>query len=268
MILITGGTSFNVSDFLKNTNEEICIVLNNTKPKIIRENIVYFKHIKEFKKSKEREKVNIIINFASSYNSSNSFFSHFNSSFYFLYRLFKIINNKNLKIIINIGSYFQDLDSQNYTKYVLVKNFTSYFYIKIQKKVKYINLKLGDTFGANDNRNKIFKYLKENQKNNEIVFSGNELDIFYPLSVTDITKCINYIIRNTNLFISSNISNVRLYGEPLSLLSLAEQYEKDLNLKFIKKFKSSKVKRPLAKDNNTDFAFIVNKDTFKLIKDI
>ena len=42
MILITGGTSFNSSHFIKNTKEDLIVILNKTKPKIIQDNITYF----------------------------------------------------------------------------------------------------------------------------------------------------------------------------------------------------------------------------------
>ena len=48
MILITGGTSFNSSHFIK-IQEDLIVILNKTKPKIIQDNITYFENLKEFK---------------------------------------------------------------------------------------------------------------------------------------------------------------------------------------------------------------------------
>ena len=56
MILITGGTSFNSSHFIKNIDEDLIVLLNKTKPKILQDNIIYFENLKEFKNQNSAKK--------------------------------------------------------------------------------------------------------------------------------------------------------------------------------------------------------------------
>lgn len=268
MILITGGTSFNVSNFLLKTNESVCIVLNKKQPTIHRDNIKYFKNLSEFKSSKEKNMIKLIYNFASSYNYSNSLFSHFRSSFYFLFKIYRITNKSNLQLIVNIGSYFQDIEIKKFSSYVIVKNFTTFFFTKLFNKTKYINLKLGDTFGKNDTRDKIFKHLKDNKKNKNLVLLGNPNDVFYLLNIFDITKTLNYIYLNLDLFVNSKILNATLFEKQIMLEELISLYEKTANVKFDKKYLSKDITRPSLKILDYDYSFLVSKKTRMLLKEI
>ena len=100
MILITGGTSFNSSHFIKNIDEDLIVLLNKTKPKILQDNIIYFENLKKFKKSEFRKEVKTIINFASSYNTKNDLIPNFKSSFALLLKLFRMTRNMKLETII------------------------------------------------------------------------------------------------------------------------------------------------------------------------
>jgi nucleoside-diphosphate-sugar epimerase len=263
MILITGGTSFNASDFMNTTSEKIIVVLNKTEPTIIRDNIVYFKNIIDFKNSSLSKEVKVIINFASSYNTSRRISSHFRSSFIFLFRLFHITKKNNLILIINIGSYFQDIVKEKYSGYTFTKNFTDFVFSHITKKTKYVNLKIGDTYGPNDPRNKIFKYLKKSKDNSETVFSGNPDDIFYLVAISDISNALNYMIKNRKLFLKSNIQYIRLFGEAVTLEQLIYLYKDSLSLKFSFLFNGQKVTRPGFKNLKSDYDFILNEQNIK-----
>ena len=265
MILVTGGASFNASDFLKTSDHKFVIILNKSKPIIFKENIVYFKSVKEFIDSEYKRKVKIIINFASSYNFRNNLKNNFLSSFYILFKIYKLLKNENLNMIINIGSYFQDSKTEKYTSYVFIKNFTDYFFKLIPKNIKYINLKLGDTYGPGDNRNKIFKHLRLNSYKDEINFSGNPNDIFYLTNYVLISKALNSIVLNQSLFINSNITIVRLFGEPITLLEIVNIYKKISNLNFKAKFNGKKITRKKIASFDVDYAFLFDKDKNKEI---
>ena len=102
MILITGGTSFNSSHFIRNIDEDLIVLLNKTKPVILQDNIIYFENLKELKKSDFCKEVKTIINFASSYNTKNKLVPNFKSSFALLLKLFRSpIHYQNLQFFLN-----------------------------------------------------------------------------------------------------------------------------------------------------------------------
>jgi len=268
MILITGGTSFNSSHFIKNIEEDLIVLLNKTKPKILQDNIIYFENLKEFKKSEYLKEVKIIINFASSYNTKNELIPNFKSSFALLLKLFRMTRNMKLETIINIGSYFQDIEKEKSSSYVMIKNLTDFYFSKIVKKIKYLNLKIGDTYGPDDTRNKIFKHLTSNKKNKKILFSGNNKDLFYLTYISDITNALSYILKNSELFKQSSISLIKLYGHAITLEELVNYYKSINNLNFELIFESGVVRRPGLKNTKYDFSFLLDAQNIKNLKNI
>ena len=268
MILITGGTSFNSSHFIKNTKEDLIVILNKTKPKIIQDNITYFENLKEFKKSNFHKEVKTIINFASSYNTKNDLISNFKSSFTLLLKLFRMTKNMKLEAIVNIGSYFQDVEKEKSSSYVMKKNLTDFYFLKIVKNTKYFNLKIGDTYGPEDPRNKIFKHLKMSNDDKKILLSGNPKDLFYLTTISDITNALNFIIKNLELFKRSSISCMKLYGHAITLEELVKYYKSINNLNFELIFESGIVLRPGLTDSKYDFSFLLDAQNIKNLKNI
>tara|TARA_B100001778_G_scaffold302621_1_gene279404 strand:- start:44 stop:850 length:807 start_codon:yes stop_codon:yes gene_type:complete len=266
MILITGGTSFNSSHFIRNIDEDLIVLLNKTKPVILQDNIIYFENLKELKKSDFCKEVKTIINFASSYNTKNKLVPNFKSSFALLLKLFRMTRNMKLERIINIGSYFQDIKKEKSSSYVMAKNFTDFYFSKIEHKIKYFNLKIGDTYGPHDTRNKIFKHLTSNKKNRKILFSGNPRDLFYLTNISDITNALSYIIKNSELFKQSSISLIKLYGHAITLEELVNYYKSINNLNFELIFESGVVLRPGLKNTKYDFSFLLDAQNIKNLK--
>ncbi|GIR20205.1 hypothetical protein CM15mP35_04660 [bacterium] len=73
---------------------------------------------------------------------------------------------------MNIGSMWQDVPKMRFKSYVFVKNLTDFIFIRLFKNVKYITIKLGDTYGVNDKRNKLVKILKSQLSSNELTLKG------------------------------------------------------------------------------------------------
>ena len=114
----------------------------------------------------------------------------------------------------------------------MIKNLTDFYFSKIVKKIKYFNLKIGDTYGSDDTRNKIFKHLVSNKRNKKILFSGNPKDLFYLTYISDITNALSYIIKNAELFKQSSISLIKFYGHAITLEELVNYYKSINNLNF------------------------------------
>ena len=82
MILLTGGTSFNAKEFVHDYVGEIIILQHLNKKRIDKSDIFYLGGLKELKNFDNKKDIKTIINFASSINIKNNFFSNFSSSLY------------------------------------------------------------------------------------------------------------------------------------------------------------------------------------------
>lgn len=239
-ILLTGTTGFLGSEFisyiLKNPNYEITEIVRSKKKfkKKNRYKRIVFKNYKKLDKDLEDKKFDIFINFATFYknnhtkddiltmNNANILFPNF--------ILEKII--KNLKKFITFGSmmeysgqiFFKPKNYYSSTK----KAFESIlqFYKLNFKKCKFYNIKLYETFGVNDNRNKILPtIIKAYQKNKSVriinknlklnIILSDELNSFIEKLISKNLRNSNYILQNKknthilDLIKKANITNNR-----------------------------------------------------------
>jgi len=226
-ILLTGTTGFLGSEFisyiLKNPNYEITeIVRSKKKFKKKRYKRIVFKNYKKLDKDLEDKKFDIFINFATFYknnhtkddiltmNNANILFPNF--------ILEKII--KNLKKFITFGS-MMEYSGQSFFK---PKNYYSstkkafesilQFYKLNFEKCKFYNIKLYETFGINDNRNKILPtIIKAYKKNKSVRIINKNLKLNIILSDelnSFIEKLISKNLRNSN-YILQNKKNTHIF---------------------------------------------------------
>ena len=219
-ILITGSSGFIGNFFLENAlnkNFKIIDVLrfknkNNKNLNKLRKKFkssyksIYYKDVDEIEKQLKNKRIDFFINFATFYKDSHShreIVKFINSNILFPSIILDLIFSK-VKKVINFGSMMQHLDGNNYKP----KNFYSStksafemilsFYSLINKKTKFYNLKLYESFAKIDKRKKLIPTLIKNFKSNKkttILSSKLELNIVH---IDDIIKAI-YIILNNNI---------------------------------------------------------------------
>tara|TARA_B100001029_G_C15059811_1_gene457444 strand:+ start:2908 stop:3696 length:789 start_codon:yes stop_codon:yes gene_type:complete len=259
MLLITGGTSFNASKFLEDSNFDFLVPLNISKPKIPKKNINYFEDLESLFDNENFKNVEYIINFASSYNFDRSYRKLAQSSIFYALRILLKVNKKNLKLFINIGTYSQDAKKLNKskTKYVKVKNFSDFLFTLFVSKRKYLNLKLGDTYGINDPRNKLNSILNKQVDNKNLEVYGSKDNLLYPVSIQEIKSCLSYVIDNSELFDNTYISNIAVYGKQITLGEYIDQYKNKKNLNFEVTFKDLDIHIEELNSVKTDYYFLI-----------
>ena len=219
-LLLTGTTGFLGSEFLsfilKNSNYEVTeIVRSKKKLKKKTHKRIVFKNYKKLNDDLKNKKFDIFINFAAFYknnhtpediltmNNANILFPNF--------ILERIV--KNLKKFVTFGSMMEYsgekvFKPENYYSSTK-KAFESIlqFYKLNFKKCKFYNIKLHETFGINDRRNKILptiiKCYRDNKNINIInknlklnIILSDELNFFIKKLISKNFKNCNYILQN------------------------------------------------------------------------
>lgn len=268
MILIIGGSAFNCREFLLNYKENIVIIQHSNKSKVEKENLIYYENTKEFLNSKNRKEVKIIFNFASSVNTRNNFVNNFLSSYFQLVKMYFLLRKNKIDLILNIGSMWQDISKYKFKSYIIVKNLTDWFFLKFIKKCKYISIKLGDTYGINDKRNKLVKILKSQLNNYFLSLSGNEENLVFPIHTKTLSMHLIYLSYNYEMFKNSQISIIRGYPEALTLKEFVNIFAKTHNFYNEISFGDNVGIRSLDINPKSDFCFIIKENlnnTLKLI---
>lgn len=268
MILLTGGTSFNAKEFVNNYDEEFFIIHHKNKVKINNSNVIYLNSVKELKKLNKINEINTIVNFASSINSKNNLYNNFLSSFFYLLRIYFVLKKFNLGLIINIGSMWQDVPKMRFKSYVVIKNLTDFVFIKLSKKVNYLTIKLGDTYGVDDSRNKLVKILKDQLVKEKLELKGSETNLVFPIHTKTLSKIVEYIIKNKSIFINSNVKKLRAYIEPYTLLEFVNLFSIAHN--FNKEILFGKSRGIYYEDlkPDSDFCFLIHENMIDTLKDI
>ena len=125
---------------------------------------------------------------------------------------------------------WQDVPKMRFKSYVVIKNLTDFIFIKTFKKVNYLTIKLGDTYGVDDTRNKLVKILKEPISRRKIRTQGNKINLVFPVHTKTLSKIIKYILKNKIIFINSNVKKLRAYIEPYTLLEFVNLFSIAHNL--------------------------------------
>jgi nucleoside-diphosphate-sugar epimerase len=256
-ILITGSTGFigtYIINLLLKKNIEIYDILRNKnkknkKIKELKKNKnylpIFYKTFNELEKKLKKIKVNTIINCATYYTSQNSIRNIeklVKTNIIFCSIILEILKNK-IKKFINFGSMME------YSKgnYFSPKNFyaiTKYFFQKIEqfyklkyKNIKFYDLKLYETYGDKDSRNKFIPTLIKNYKQNKeikVISKNLKMNFVY---IESLMKIINMIIFNKIKEGEYCVKNNRFIEIRKLINSLNIKLEKKIKIKYL----SSKV---------------------------
>ena len=189
---------------------------------------IFFSNNKSLSKKLKNIKVDCFINFATLYSNDHkhdqiSDFIESNVTFPTL--IYDMIHDRTKKII-NFGSMMQHSKNRNLISknlYAATKNafeMIGYYYSTINKKTKFYNIKFYESFGSNDNREKIIPTIINNYKKNmttKIISKKLSLNIIHiddiinsiMILINNNIKSGSYCIKNTfNIKISDLISNL------------------------------------------------------------
>ena len=254
-ILITGSSGFIGYIFLKDALKKNYFVVDilRTKNKKNRKLLrlkklfpksyksVFFSKKSDIDKKLKNENFDLMINFATLYKNShlNSEISKFiDSNITFPSVILDVISNK-LKKFINFGTMMQHLDGVNHAPknfYASTKSsfemILNYYAFK-NKKMRFYNLKLYESFFENDHRQKLIPTLFKNFKNNKItnINSKNlELNIIH---ANDIINAIYTIIKHnvkSGSYCLKSHKNVKIKS---LIKSINKNSQKKIKIKFL-----------------------------------
>ena len=215
-ILITGSTGFigsNIVSLLLKKNVYIYDILRNKNKKnkkIIELNKnknylpIFYKKFDELEKKLKKVKIDTVINCATYYTSKNDIKNIENlirTNIIFCSIILEILKNK-IKKFINFGSmmeysqgnYFSPTNFYAITKHSFQK--IEEFYKLNYKNIKFYDLKLYETYGDNDERNKIIPTIIKNYKRNkDIKIVSKNLKMNF-VHIESLMKVIHMIIFN------------------------------------------------------------------------
>ena len=281
-ILITGSTGFIGSNILKRlkSNNKIFIILrakDKIKNKSSKKNIkkIYYKNYNQLIRKLKKIQVDLVIHAATHYRKIHNLddLENFSNSNILLGN-YILENLKVMKVkkFINFSTVWEDYNSiQNnffnlYSAYK--KSFSNIldFYKKKEINIKFYNLMISNTFGLNDNRNKIINVLRKNFKKNiatKIISKNLFINLINVEDVTDAVVLISkqkidpgkYLIKNPINFKINNIIqmlNKNKYKK-IKVRWLSNKLIKEKTLKY-KRLKSWKP----TKSNISDIVKIIN----------
>ncbi len=255
-LLLTGTSGFIGYNFLKyilTKNYHVIDVLrikNRGNPKIKKlkkkysqkyKNIFYSKHSSLEKKIK-KIKVNYFINFATLYKNSHShkdIFGFVESNILFPTLIYDLITKK-VEKVINFGTMMQHQSSKKLEAenlYAATKNsfeMINNFYSYKEKKTKFYNLKLYESFGERDHRKKLIPTIIKNYKKNKttkIISKNLELNVIH---INDIINAIIIILNNNvkpETYCLKNKKNIKI-KELIDVLN--KNLKKKIKVKYLK----------------------------------
>lgn len=276
-ILITGSTGFigsHIKNYLLEKNYLVIDILrkkNKKKIKKIYKNYkpIFYNNIYDLEKKIKKINYNIIINCATFYSKNYDYktvLELIKTNILFS-TLIVIGNQKNLKKIINFDTMMQHSFDENFNPmnvYAITKfahKNISKFIISKNKNIKFYNLKLYETFGFNDKRNKLIPLIIKNYKKNKITnIISNNLEMNFT-SINNIIQIIEEILNKDSYvpkeYILKNYKSVQIR----ELINKCNQkLKKKIKVKYLSskkinliKIKNSKIQNINLKSNIKDF---------------
>lgn len=168
------------------------------------------------------------------------------------------VKNKNFKGYISFGTKWEFDSNRNYNPlnfYAATKHANDIFfkYYSLKKKISTISLKIFDTYGANDKRNKVLNLLlKKYKKNQTLKITPGKQYLDY-VHINDVCDLINIICKNIK---NNKLKDFKMYTvsskNPIKLISLINKLNLNLNKKLkvkigAKKYRSNEAMKPIKK---------------------
>lgn len=248
-ILVTGATGFigqNLISLLLDKKYDVsCIVRINSDLSKIDERAKIFKYDANINSLVEyfaNEKFDGIIHLASLFLAShnqNDISKLISSNIQFSTELLEASVQSDVKWFLNTGTFWQHYENEDYNP-VNLYSATKEAFEKIAKyyietsNLVFTTIKLNDTFGSNDTRNKVFNLWSKIAKNGELLemSSGEQIiDISY---IEDVISAYDLLIGYLNSKDAINFNNkefVLTNDEKCSLKELSKIFEKATNTK-------------------------------------
>ena len=273
--LITGATGFigsHIVKFLLKKKYTVYVLIKFTSIKKINKkrnlHIIYYKNFNEIKKKLKKYNFLNFIHCATYYsNSSNTeskIIHMINSNIVFGMLVFMAVQNT-IKTFINFGS-MMEYDKYNIKKPLNFYGLTKKIYEEIldysinKNKIKYYNIKLYDTYGPNDKRNKIIPKIIDNYYKNKITKINSENLQINIVSIEKILKFIDHILMNKLL-----PGSYCLLVSFIKIKKILENINKKLNKKIIVKYENNKeISQIKKKIKNLNYVYS-NEDISKYI---
>ena len=207
-ILISGGSGFigsNIYNELKN-NYKIYLILRkkSNQPKDKKVKILRYKNYNELSKKLKKIEVDVLIHCATHYikkHSSKDINNIFNSNILFGVILLQNLNNMKVKKFINFSTVWENYNGVKGNSYNLYSTSKQIFtnlidvYSKKNKKTKFYNLFMSDTYGKNDKRNKLINVIRKNYKLNKSTKIISKYLFINLLNISDVIEAVKIIIK-------------------------------------------------------------------------
>ncbi len=274
-VLITGSTGFigtAILKFLIKKKFQVYAILKNNKKrkKITYPNyhLIFYKNLPELEKKLKNYKFDILINCATLYSKKDDLKTMLNmieTNISFFSIILKLTIN-DVKLIINFGSMMEHLRYKKiyYENFYSITKSTMHNIINLftnNKDTKFINIKLFETFGENDHRQKIIPTIIKNYKNNKIIqIKPANLKLNF-VNVTSIVKVISDILLKKK-FTSGDycLRNYKFINIKSLIILLNKVLKKKIRIKSYNKkkltnfkVKSLDLKNIYTKDNIKEF---------------
>jgi nucleoside-diphosphate-sugar epimerase len=248
-ILVTGATGFigqNLIKLLLDKDYEIhCIVRINSNISSIDKRAIIFKYdgnIDSLLEYCKDERFDGVIHLASLFLSSHTkdnISGLISSNIQFGTELLEASKETNIKWFINTGTFWQNYEDEEYNPVNLYAATKEAFkdiakYYTETSGLVFTTIKLNDTFGPNDTRNKVFNLWKKIAKSGEALeMSEGEqiIDISY---IEDVINAYEILINYLNLDENNEFKNkefVITNNEKMSLKNLSKIFEEVTNSK-------------------------------------
>ena len=277
--LVTGATGFigsNIINLLiKKKMKVYALIKSSSKNKIPKKKNLYFIYYKNFEEIKiklKNYKFSNFIHCATYYSSTNhdqiKIIKMIESNIIFGTLVFLAIK-KDIKKFINFGSMME------YTNYKTKRplNFygmTKKIYEEIlnyfidNKKIKYYNIKLYDTFGLDDKRKKLIPTIINNYNKNKITKINSENLQINIVSISSVLKIVNNIISN-----KIKSGSYCLFGKFMKIKKILEDVNKELDKKIIIQYEGKeKISQVQKKISNLNYLYFKENITKFIIKTI
>ena len=274
-VLITGSTGFigtAILKFLIKKKFQVYAILKNNKKrkkeKYKNYHLILYKNLTELEKKLKNYKFDILINCATLYSKKDDLKTMLNmieTNIAFFSIILKL-TIKDVKLIINFGSMMEHLRYKKiyYENFYSITNSTMHNIINLftnNKDTKFINIKLFETFGENDHRQKVIPTIIKNYKKNKIIrIAPANLKLNF-VNVTSIIEVISDILLKKK-FTSGDycLRTYKFINIKFLIMSLNKILKKKIKIKFFNKkkltnfkVKSSDLKNIYTKDKIKEF---------------